>query len=476
MAFGMSGIVVFFGRDHAPDDVPRHVQSHPRPSSRDGGVVDEETSLRESLVLPDSSFLPGTYQHAASVGLSKQEIVSTKNPAPAPPSQPPTQLPRGLTFSDPKKPPQLPDSAECGTVPNLLVVGILGSPSERSKVAREAIRQTWAKLPTEGSTVVIRFLLALDGTGEVPEAVSDEAKAKGDLVILETHDKYENLGEKVRLFFKWTVDFCLVDPSKPTYILKTDDDSFVRIDELVKELKRPEIPTSSLLYGRMMTKMPGGKNKRGKWDPDNRHFLQTWPTYPSGAAYIVTIDVARVFGYPALPLEHHKNEDRRVGVVLFGYNISYINAPRFYPWGHCADDAIMIHYNRRPELLQRRYQRILKGESVCGSQFPSNQQCLRSKDRGNARFECPKGTTIQTILNASYSRQLPDQDHARYPWCQEGFEGIEIDPDCSVDAIKIVEEKCVGKAECEFVISGNLFGGDPCPRMQKHFQGVVECQ
>ena len=49
--------------------------------------------------------------------------------------------------------------------------------------------------------------------------------------------------------------------------------------------------------------------------------------------------------------------------VLFGYNVTYIDAPEFYPWGHCKDDAIMIHYNRRASLVQRRYDRILKGRA-----------------------------------------------------------------------------------------------------------------
>lgn len=226
-----------------------------------------------------------------------------------------------------------------------------------------------------------------------------------------------------------------------------------------------------------MKKMPGGKNKRGKWDPDNRHFLQTWPTYPSGAAYMITMDVARLFGYPPLPLEHHKNEDRRIGVVLFGFNISYVDAPRFYPWGHCQADAIMIHYNRRPQMVHRRYERVLKGESVCGKQFSVDQPCSRAAERGTAQFECPKGKRIEKILNATYSRQLAEQDHARYPWCMEGFEGIEIDPECAVDVTPHVNKHCMGKPDCKLSISQKTFllSQDPCPRKAKHFQGVVQC-
>ena len=65
---------------------------------------------------------------------------------------------------------------------------------------------------------------------------------KGDLLFLHTLDKYENLSRKVELFFKWVVDAC----SGAIFVFKTDDDSFVRLDELAKELATQ--PTERLLY------------------------------------------------------------------------------------------------------------------------------------------------------------------------------------------------------------------------------------
>jgi hypothetical protein len=115
-----------------------------------------------------------------------------------------------------------------------LVVGILASPSARSTTSRQTIRDTWARFPTPKHTVTLRFLLALNERGNVPDHLQAESDAKGDLIFLHTLDKYENLSRKVQLFFKWVVDAC---PSA-IHILKTDDDSFVRLDELAKELER----------------------------------------------------------------------------------------------------------------------------------------------------------------------------------------------------------------------------------------------
>lgn len=132
-------------------------------------------------------------------------------------------------------------AVECGS--NIdLVIGVLASPSPRSTIARETIRETWARFPTPGKRATLRFLLALDTDGRVPEHLLAEAAKTGDLLFLHTLDKYENLSRKVELFFKWVVDAC----SGAIFVFKTDDDSFVRLDELAKELAVQ--PTERLLY------------------------------------------------------------------------------------------------------------------------------------------------------------------------------------------------------------------------------------
>ena len=123
-----------------------------------------------------------------------------------------------------------------------LVVGVLASPSQRSTAARQAIRDTWAKLPTPGRRVTLRFLLALNASGNIPQHLVNEGAEKDDLLFLHTLDKYENLSRKVELFFKWVIDACV----GAVHIFKTDDDSFVRLDELAKELSL--LPRERMLY------------------------------------------------------------------------------------------------------------------------------------------------------------------------------------------------------------------------------------
>ena len=97
--------------------------------------------------------------------------------------------------------PLLPHSADCGTNP-YFVVGVLASPSPRSRSARESLRQTWFKLPAD-KPITIRFLLAVDAEGKIPPELAAEADEKKDMIFLDTLEKYANLAQKVTLFFKW---------------------------------------------------------------------------------------------------------------------------------------------------------------------------------------------------------------------------------------------------------------------------------
>lgn len=54
---------------------------------------------------------------------------------------------------------------------------------------------------------------------------------------------------------------------------------------------------------------------------------------------MITMDVATLLAYPPLPLVFQKNEDRRLGVVLLGFNVTFWDAVRFKPWVQWDDSC-----------------------------------------------------------------------------------------------------------------------------------------
>ena len=74
--------------------------------------------------------------------------------------------------------PLLPHSAGCGDGRHDLLIGVLASPSRRSRSAREVIRQTWFAFGSPGRfRVTYRFILALNESLAVPEALAVRGRA-----------------------------------------------------------------------------------------------------------------------------------------------------------------------------------------------------------------------------------------------------------------------------------------------------------
>ena len=294
-------------------------------------------------------------------------------------------------------------SSSCGTGPHDLVIGILTSPTERSKQARADIRASWMKLPTGDRKVAYRFLLAINTVDpDAQLAVQEEAAKTGDIVFLSTEETYTNLPEKVRLWFKWVVDHC----AGFSYIMKVDDDTFLHIPALLGELE--ELPRTRLVYGAVMRNMPAGKEEGGKMlhDPDNYMNMTEFPNYVSGAGYIMTPDVAQIFAYPPLPLKKQAAEDRRMGMVLHGFDVKMVHAKSFYPWGHCHKKAVLIHYNRDGQQMLRRYNRILQNEDICGAPFATHERCYRSEQLTTMKIACNDGETIRNTVVAAYGKMV----------------------------------------------------------------------
>ncbi len=94
----------------------------------------------------------------------------------------------------------------------------------------------------------------------------------GDMIFLDTLEKYANLAQKVTLFFKWASDYCRT----AKFVLKTDDDSFVRPNELMQRLDKH--PQTRLLYGLGIGGMPA-VDKHGNPRDGNIHKMPVWPPY-----------------------------------------------------------------------------------------------------------------------------------------------------------------------------------------------------
>lgn len=120
-----------------------------------------------------------------------------------------------------------------------LVILILSAPQNLDK--RNIIRQTWLKFIEDEEYVVkfkMKHFFVIGSLGLTVDEIlhlSTEQSQFSDILILPIHDSYQNLAFKVVKSFEWLsdqYDYGL----KFKYVLKCDDDSFIRADKLAAEI------------------------------------------------------------------------------------------------------------------------------------------------------------------------------------------------------------------------------------------------
>nr|CAB3492823.1 unnamed protein product [Digitaria exilis] len=117
------------------------------------------------------------------------------------------------------------------TEPVELFVGILSAASHFAE--RMAVRKSWMISTKKTPNVVARFFVALSGKNEINEELKKEAKYFGDIVIVPFMDNYDLVVLKTIAIVEYGVK---VVPAK--HIMKCDDDTFVRIESVLDQIKK----------------------------------------------------------------------------------------------------------------------------------------------------------------------------------------------------------------------------------------------
>lgn len=162
-----------------------------------------------------------------------------------------------------------------------LLIIIITSPDNFIK--RNTIRETWLQLVKHDESVKHLFVI---GTGDLSyekeKLLTDEYAKHGDILSLNTvRDSYKTLTKKV------LTSLVIVDKEYSfKFILKCDDDSFVQISNIVKELKS-QFHDKKFLYwgffnGRATVK------RVGKWKEANWFLCDRYLPYALGGGYILS--------------------------------------------------------------------------------------------------------------------------------------------------------------------------------------------
>ena len=190
----------------------------------------------------------------------------------------------------------------------LIMVPILFSSIE----SRDLIRSTWYKGFRDSEDVMLRYIMGVNGLNDLQiNKLHEENKTHGDLVFLDNFTEgIWALTNKTIALMKWAtenVDF--------TYLMKCDDDTFVYVHNIIRELKRRST-TKRLYYGMIMYDNKPIHNIEDKWRDLKWNISKKYLPFARGGCYILSEDLVHLLVRQRHRLWRHHLEDVAVGLWL----------------------------------------------------------------------------------------------------------------------------------------------------------------
>lgn len=219
---------------------------------------------------------------------------------------------------------------------------------------REAVRNTWIKeTRTLQPKVDMRFVIGIDGLqgSDLLLLQSEQRQFKDLLLLPDVLDVYHNLTLKVRNAYVW-----IAQNAKFSYVLKTDDDTFIAVAPLLEELSMRSQP-QRLYWGYMHTNYPVLKDQRNA--ELNWFLCRTYIPYASGAGYILSSDAIQAIANNVDMLQIYENEDVSVSAWLSGFLMERKHDVRFnIAQMACLKNQVLSHWLSISDMykIYKRYQ------------------------------------------------------------------------------------------------------------------------
>ncbi|KAK8710152.1 hypothetical protein V6N13_145491 [Hibiscus sabdariffa] len=149
----------------------------------------------------------------------------------------------------------------------------------------------------------------------------------------------------------------LTEAVSANYVMKTDDDAFVRVDEVLATISKENV-RKGLLYGLINYDAQPHRNEDSKWYISPEEYpKRTYPPWAHGPGYAVSNDIAKAVytKHKEGTLRMIKLEDVAMGIWISemkkeGLKVKYMNEKRVYNEG-CNDGFVVAHYQSPREML-----------------------------------------------------------------------------------------------------------------------------
>lgn len=248
-----------------------------------------------------------------------------------------------------------------------LFIGVFSTANNFKR--RMAVRRSWMQYgPVRSGAAAVRFFVGLHKNQMVNEELWKESQTYGDTQLMPFVDYYNLITWK-------TLAICIfgTEVVSAKFVMKTDDDAFVRVDEILASLNKINL-THGLLYGLINSDSKPHRNPESKWYISPEEWPEeTYPPWAHGPGYVVSHDIAKAVykRYREGKLKMFKLEDVAMGIWINemkkgGLKVKYEKDERIHILG-CTDGYVVAHYQGPRELLCL-WQKLQEGNGArcCG--------------------------------------------------------------------------------------------------------------
>ncbi|XVF43124.1 hypothetical protein PTKIN_Ptkin02bG0015400 [Pterospermum kingtungense] len=232
-----------------------------------------------------------------------------------------------------------------------LFVGVFSTANNFKR--RMAVRRTWMQYPEVRSGIfAVRFFVGLHKNHIVNAELWNEARTYGDIQLMPFVDYYSLITWKALAICTFGTKVV-----SAKFVMKTDDDAFVRLDEVMASLSRINV-TRGLLYGLINSDSRPHRSTDSKWFISPEEWSEEkYPPFAHGPGYVVSNDIAKAVykRFNEGHLKMFKLEDVAMGIWIAdmkkeGLEVRYEKEERIFNEG-CKDGYVVAHYQAPREMM-----------------------------------------------------------------------------------------------------------------------------
>lgn len=208
---------------------------------------------------------------------------------------------------------------------NLYIVVVVNSDGNalNHRDLRKAIRQTWGDSNKDNKWRLF-FALGMTQDNDKNKYNEHDALQHNDVIIGKFNDTYRNIPIKTFMSHWWAYN-----TFSSQYILKTDDDVYVRVPRLVQWLSDKGSPFR--FYGGYINQAPYVfRNPGSKWYISYEQYKEKmWPTFCHGAFQVLSVDLLPAYFYYTQVHYPFHTDDAYMGVLARNFGVKVTQLPGF---------------------------------------------------------------------------------------------------------------------------------------------------